>query len=107
MPDFNAQNPNDFVLTQFATKKAVVTYIRQVQHRIEDTDETTFEVKFMRWEKPKSFTFIYPNVEDLSKVLFKDVVGKLPSPIQYGGTARVGCHMVFPVDLTSYSNVLC
>ena len=92
-------------------------------------------MKVIRREKPKSFTFIYPNVEDISDVFFKDVVGKLPSLIQYGGTARVGCHMVgqlvldviwwhsscwmsyggtarvgchmvFPVDLISYSNVL-
>ena len=50
----------------------------------------------MRREKPKSITFIYPNVEDISDVSFDDVVGKLPSPIQYA----------FPVDLTSYLNVL-
>ena len=56
-------------------------YTGQVQNSFEDTDETTFEVKFMRREKPKSFTFIYPNVEDISDVSFEDVVGKLPSPI--------------------------
>ena len=53
LPDLNALNQNDFVLTRFATKKTAVMYIGQVQHRIDDTDETTFEVKFMRLEKPK------------------------------------------------------
>ena len=51
-------------------------HIGQVQNRIEDTDETTFEVKFMRREKPKSFTFMYPNVEDMSDVSVEDIVGK-------------------------------
>ena len=89
-PDVNASTlystPNDFVLTKFATKKTTVMYVGQVQNRIEDTDETTFEVKFLWREKPKSFTFIFPNVEDISDVSFEEVVGKLPSPIQHGGT---------------------
>lgn len=106
LSDYNALKPDDFVLTKFATKKTIAMYIGQVQNRIEDTDEVTFEVKFMRREKPKSFTFIFPNVEDISDVLFEDIVGKLPSPIQHGGTARIARHMVFPVDLTSYSDVL-
>ena len=42
------------------------------------------EVKLMRWEKPKSFTFIYPNMEEISDVSFDDVVGKLPSRVQNG-----------------------
>ena len=50
-------------------------YIGQVQNRIEDTDETTFEVKFLLREKPKPFTFIFPNVEDISDVSFEEVVG--------------------------------
>ena len=41
LSNFNALNPNDFVLTQFATKKTTFIYIGQVQNRIEDTDETT------------------------------------------------------------------
>ena len=108
LPNANALNKNDFVLIKFATKNTVVgiMYVGQILARTEDTDESTFEVKFMLREKPKSFTFIYPIVEDISEVSFEDVVGKLPNPIQHGDTARVARHMVFPVDLSYYSDVL-
>ena len=81
LPHFNALNPNNFVLTQIATKKATAMHIGQVQNRIEDTDENTFEVTFLRREKPKSLTFFHPNVEDISDVSDEDVVGKFPSPM--------------------------
>ena len=55
LPNANALNKNDFVLIKFATKNTVVG-IMQILVRTEDTDESTFEVKFMRREKPKSFT---------------------------------------------------
>ena len=106
LPDCSALNATDFVLTKFTTKKAKVMYVGQVQSRIVDADENTFAVKFMRREKPKSFTFIFPNMEDISEVLFEDVVAKLPNPIQHGGTARVARHMIFPVNLSLYSNML-
>ena len=108
LPNANVLNKNYFVLIKFATKNTVVgiMYVGQILGRTEDTGESTFEVKLMRREKPKSFTFIYPIVEDISEVSFEDVVGKLPNPIRHGGTARVARHMVLPVDLSYYSDVL-
>jgi len=103
LPDPTVLNPNDFVLIKFVTNKTKVIYIGQIQNRI---DETTFEVKYLRREKPNSFTFIFPSVDDISDISFEDVAGKLPSPIQHGGTARVARHLVFPVDFSCYSNML-
>ena len=49
LPNANALNKNDFVLIKFATKNTVVgiMYVGQIVARTEDTDESTFEVKFM------------------------------------------------------------
>ena len=94
LPDANSLKENDFVLIKFATKNTVVMYVGQVLSRTVYSDETIFEVKFMRREKPKSITFIFPIVEDISEVSFENVVGKLQNPVQHGGTARVARHLL-------------
>ena len=73
LPNANALNKNDFVLIKFATKNPVVgiMYVGQILARTEDTDESTFEVKFMRREKPKLFTFIYPIVQKNVRGFFR------------------------------------
>ena len=88
MLNANALNKNYFVLIKFATKNTVVgiMYVGQILACTEDTDESTFEVKFMRREKPKSFTFIYPIVEDISEVSFEEILGNVNAYIQDMGT---------------------
>ena len=64
-----------------------------------------FEISCLRRETPKSFTFVFPNVEDISDIAFGDIVGKLANPTQLG-TARASRHMIFKVDLKSYAATL-
>ena len=62
MPDVGALKPDDFVLIKFETTKTSVMYIGKIKACIDDMDDSavTFEVKFLRREKPKSFTFVFP-----------------------------------------------
>lgn len=107
-PSPDSLKVDDFILVKFTTKKTKVMYVGQIRKCLDETDEEefAFEVNFMRRERPTSYTFTFPNVEDVCDVPSVDIVLKLPSPTQHGGTARVARHMCFPVDLTLYSKWL-
>ena len=98
----------DYVIVKFSGKKKVVHYVGLVVEPQEvnsetSGDESDYTVKFLRRETPSSFSFIFPSVDEITVIAADDIVQKLPSPVQTGGTARVGRHVVFPVDFGSYN----
>ncbi|XP_060075659.1 uncharacterized protein LOC132555320 [Ylistrum balloti] len=107
-PDADSLVPEDFVIVQFLTKKTKVIYIGQIigcNGDIDDIGEKTFNIKFMR-RNSSSYKFVFPTVDDISDIAFTDIIGKLPQPLQHGGTARVARHLIFPVDFYAYSKFL-
>ena len=110
LPGAGDLNPDDFVLVKFNTGKTQVLYAGQIQriYAGEDEDEvdSSFDVKFLRRKTPKTFTFVFPAVDDISDVLYEDIIGKLPKPLVHGGTARVARHLIFPVNLDCYSDAM-
>ena len=64
----------------------------------EEMGENFFEISFYQRKEP-SFSFILPTVNHISEVSLQDILGKLPRPLLRGGTARVTCCFIFPVDL--------
>ena len=88
--------------------KKIEHYVGQV---VEDSDNEITEargdrmIKYLKREKNKGYKFIfysdilYPLVDD-------DMVCKLPAPIQHGGTVRVSRHLIFPINLSGFENLL-
>ena len=107
-PDIDNLDTGDFVLVRFVTKKLNIIYAGQIvdKSRDVDTNDTLFEVKFLRREKPSAFSFVFPQVEDISEVTLEQIVGKLPMPATQGGTARVARHFIFGVDFSNYEKLL-
>lgn len=105
IPSPEAINVGDFVVTKFLTKKAMAMYVGQIQERLISI-LGEYKVKFLRREKASSVTFVFPEVNDCADVLLTDIVGRLPQPAQHGGTARVACHLSFPVNLSFYDKSL-
>jgi len=108
LPGAGDLKPDDFILVKFNTKKTQVLYAGQIHciYPAEDEDESSFGVRFLRRKTPKTFTFVFPTVNDTSDISYEDIMGRLPKPLEHGGTARVARHLIFPVDLDCYSDVL-
>ena len=67
LPNLDDINVNDFVLVEFRTKKLQVMYTGKIQRICdEDDDDTIFNVIFLRRKTPKTFTFVFPSVDDVS-----------------------------------------
>ena len=108
MPEPEDLQLDDFILVRFNTEKTYILYIGQSQriYAAEDEDESSFDVCFLRCKTPKTFTFVFPTVDDISEVPYKDILGRLPKPLLNGGTARMARFLIFPVDLDCYADVL-
>ena len=108
LPGVDDLNPDDFVLVRLNIKKTHVLYAGRIKqtYAAEDDDETSFGVQFLRRKTPKTFTFLFPAVNDMSEVLYEGIIGRLPKPLVHGGTARVARHLIFPVDFQCYADVL-
>lgn len=88
---------DDFVLTEFATKKTKVHYVGH----IEEVDGLTYRVRFMRRFR-QTWKFTYPEHEDYSEIERSDIIMKLPQPESSGGTARTMTMKYFDVDFSSF-----
>nr|CAD7256100.1 unnamed protein product [Timema shepardi] len=87
---------DDFVLTEFATKKTKVLYVGHV----EEVNGHTYKIRFMRRFR-QTWKFTYPETEDISEMERSDIVMKLPQPESSGGTARIMTMKNFHVDFSS------
>ncbi|XP_015910948.1 uncharacterized protein [Parasteatoda tepidariorum] len=90
----------DFVLAKFTTKSSFVHYIGCVTK--ENGDDLT--LNFLRRSDPCSFSFIYPQIEDVATVSQGDII-KLPHPNISGGTERVALKIKFDCDISKYQNL--
>lgn len=95
----------DFILTKFPTKKSILMYVGKIEEQL-TSEDSDFQVRLLRHERPTLLKFMYAEAEDISDVVIDDVVAKLPKPLTEGGTARVERHLSFPVDFSKYSTVL-
>lgn len=93
---------NSFILVQFAKKKSLVYYVGKI---ISHYSRTEFQVSYLRKKPGSSWTFVFPNVEDMHTVDITDIEMILPDPklpsVQTPRTAKL---FTFAVNL-SYFNV--
>ena len=92
----------DFVVVKLSGKKVQKHYIGQVSQVPSHDQKGT--IKYLKREKQSSFQFVFSN-DDEYDIEEEDIVQKLPAPFSNGGTARAARHLVFPVDLSIYSNM--
>ena len=106
----------DYVVVAFNGKKSVIHYIgligEQNSHDCDDDDSVAnsaiglqrpdWKVKFLRRESQSAFTFVFPNVDEVSIVNENSFCDKLPFPTG-SGTARKRSHLMFPIDLSHYN----
>lgn len=90
----------DFVLVKFTTKSSFIHYIGCVMK----VNEDDFSINFLRRSNACSFSFIYPENEDVATVPKSDAI-KLPHPMISGGTKRVALKMKFDCDISNYQNL--
>ncbi|CAK8676196.1 unnamed protein product [Clavelina lepadiformis] len=98
---------DEFALVKFSARKSVQYYFAQVSDVFEDGDVT---FKFLKRsshsklasERP-SFIFSMDTDESEFTQNLKDIVFKLPVPLNRRGTKRYQQRFVFPVDLSGYN----
>lgn len=83
----------DYIIVKFATKSTCVHYVGRIQHVLDTNGE--YQVQFLRKDND-TFSFQYPEVDDISLVQETDIVKKLPRPNSTGGTQRTGLKLKFP-----------
>lgn len=66
-----------FILVRFPKKKSIVYYVGKV---IGHYSQTEFKVSYLRKKPGCSWTFVFPNVEDINTVYITDVEMILPEP---------------------------
>lgn len=101
--DFDAPKPEnikigDFLLVKFEKKKSVAYYVAKV---ISKYGVSEYEVSYLR-KRPRTYIFVFPNVEDRASVDFNDVVLVLPKPNFSKGTARTSSMFTFSINFSGY-----
>lgn len=66
-----------FILVRFPKKKSIIYYVGKV---IGHYSQTEFKVSYLRKKPGCSWTFVFPNVEDINTVYITDVEMILPEP---------------------------
>lgn len=94
---------DDFVVVRVAGKNKTVHYVGKLSE-IPQRD-LLGSVVYLKREKQTGFTFILNN-DDEYEIAKTDIVLKLPEPIRTEGSARISSRMVFPEDLSCFSNLL-
>lgn len=95
--DSDKLQEGDFVLVQFDQKPKNVFYVGKV---VKVVDQNDFDIKFMRKQMSK---FVFPKVNDFSKISRVDIISKLPAPIEIPGTSRVQHNYRFAVNFDLYN----
>lgn len=55
------------------------------------SDDTAYEINFLRWSCKVDNTFFFPNVLDVADVPEKDIRFILSAPLSIHGTKRIQC----------------
>lgn len=99
--EVDGQNINelDFLLIKLASKKTTKHFVSQVTEKVSKTE---FKVKFYK-KRMESFTFVEPNIPDVSEITTDDVICKLPQPSIVGGTSRAINVFSFKFKFTKYN----
>lgn len=95
---------DDFVVCEFATKRATKYFVGQVTKERDSDDDV--EIDFYR-RKGKSFHFVKPAVADVSSVHIDAIKAILPPPIRRGTTMRTKGEVTFEIDFSSVTVELC
>lgn len=66
-----------FILVRFPKKKSIIYYVGKV---VSHYSETEFKISYLRKKPGYSWTFIFPNVEDIHTVYITDIEMILPEP---------------------------
>ncbi|KAG5874217.1 hypothetical protein JTB14_019192 [Gonioctena quinquepunctata] len=66
-----------FILVRFPKKKSIIYYVGKV---VSHYSQTEFKVSYLRKKPGFSWTFVFPNVEDIHTVYITDVEMILPEP---------------------------
>lgn len=66
-----------WVVVKFASKKKVSHFIGHIEEVI-SCDKIT--VKYVKMTKPVTYTFVWPEVEDISAITSEEIVGVLKEP---------------------------
>ena len=110
MPCDENLTADTYVLVKYTTKSTVSYYVGKIQASLPDkdlidSDENGIDVKFMKRvpSKSQSYSFIWPDNEDVDTVDKDDIEIVLPNPQIVGGTKRMAHRFVFnEVDFTPY-----
>lgn len=95
----NNVNELDFLLVKLANKKSIKYFVAQVSEKISLTE---FKVSFLK-KRDGSFTFVEPDIPDMSSVSTEDCIFKLPQPSIVGGTSRAINVFRFKFNFTKYN----
>lgn len=92
---------NSFILVKFAKNKSIVYYVAKV---ISHYSKTEFKVSYLRKKAGKSWSFVFPNIDDEHSVGIADVALILPSPKSLAAcTARTSGLYTFPINFTRFN----
>lgn len=95
--DPNSIEVHDFVLVRFATKKTLKFFVGQI---IEIT-ECECLINFLKITENQ--TFVFPQIKDESYMPKDDIIFKLPTPNNKGGTVRAASIYKFNVSFGGYN----
>lgn len=97
----------DYVIIKFETKRKEIHYVGQLFDVMETEDiessDGDWMIKYFKRETQSNFKFIVPENTELFDVTKRDIVAKLPKPLQGAKTSRLARHLVFPYDFSKYS----
>ncbi|CAH2084120.1 unnamed protein product [Euphydryas editha] len=91
---------NSFILVKFPKKTCIIYYVGKVLCHYSPKE---LKVSYLR-KKPGSWSFVFPDVEDIHTVYFSDIAKILPDPQpQSNSTARMSRIFTFPVNLKKFN----
>ncbi|XP_046972441.1 uncharacterized protein LOC124539186 [Vanessa cardui] len=89
-----------FVLVKFPKKKSIIYYVGKV---VSHYSKTEFKISYLRKKPGYSWTFVFPNVEDIHTVYITDVEMILPEPKPPKFcTSRTSKLFTFSVNFSNY-----
>lgn len=92
---------NCYVLVKFEKKTSVVYYVGKVLSHFSNTE---MKISYLRKKPGLSWSFFFPDVEDIHTLYISDVAMILPDPqLRNACTARMARLFNFAVNFTNYN----
>lgn len=92
---------SSFILVRFPKKKSVVYYVGKVMSHYSRTE---YKVSYLRKKPESSWTFVFPNIEDIHTVYITDIEMILPDPkLPSICTSRTSKLFTFSVSLSNFN----